>query len=193
MRSLLHAAAVAVVVLVTVAPSLCAGALFPAKTPVVQLTQASFKKEILDIEKPAIVAFTAPWCGHCQRLVPEFHKAAASLDGIVKFANLDCDEDSNKGLCAQHQVQGFPTIKLFPATKKRLARDYRGERSAKALIEYAKDALPMGARKLQPMELESWLNEAPGRPKVILFSDKCVSQSRSFTHAHSRIREALSC
>lgn len=165
--------------------ALCSGfahaALFPPKTPVVQLSQASFSKEVLQIEKPALVAFTAPWCGHCQRLAPEFHRAATNLDGIVKFANIDCDQDSNKGLCAQYQIQGFPTIKLFPATKKRLPRDYRGERSAKALVEYAKDTLPLGARKLPPLEMESWLNESPGRAKVILFSDKYV---RYMIHDH---------
>lgn len=153
-------------------PLLVSAAMFPANSPVVQLNQSTFKAEVLDIEKPTLVAFTAPWCGHCQRLAPEFHKAAVNLDGIVKFANLDCDQDVNKGICAQHQIQGFPTIKLFPATKKRLARDYRGERTAKALVEFAKDTLPMGVRKLKGEELEGWVNESPARPKVILFSTK---------------------
>jgi protein disulfide-isomerase A6 len=147
-------------------------ALFPPKTPVVQLTQSNFKKEVLSIEKPTIVMFSAPWCGHCKNLAPHFHKAASTLDGIIKFANIDCDQDVNKGTCAQYQIQGFPTIKLFPATKKRLPREYRGERTAKGLIDFAKDTLPMGARKVVAEELDNYINEEPSRPKVILFSNK---------------------
>lgn len=147
-------------------------ALFSSKVPVVQLNQSNFKKEILSIEKPTIVMFSAPWCGHCKNLVPHFSKAANTLDGIVKFANLDCDADMNKGLCAQYQIQGFPTLKLFPATKKRLPRDYRGERTAQALVEFAKETLPQGARRITPTELEQYVNENPSRPKVILFSNK---------------------
>ncbi|PWN31958.1 thioredoxin-domain-containing protein [Meira miltonrushii] len=164
-----------VVCMAAVLPALINAALFPAKSPVVQLSQSSFKKEVLDIEKPTLVAFTAPWCGHCKNMAPEFHKAAVNLDGIVKFANIDCDQDTNKGICAQYQVQGFPTVKLFPATKKRLPRDYRGERVAKAFVEFAKDTLPMGARKLSGGELGNWVNEAPHRPKVILFTTKSKS------------------
>ncbi|UZJ55833.1 hypothetical protein CBS101457_005153 [Exobasidium rhododendri] len=147
-------------------------ALFPPKTPVLEMTQANFKSEVLSIEKPTIVMFSAPWCGHCKNLAPHFHKAASNLDGIVKFGNIDCDQDSNKGLCAEYGIKGFPTIKLFPATKKRLAREYRGERTAKALIEYAKETLPMGARKLVAEELEKYVNDDASRPKVILFSNK---------------------
>jgi protein disulfide-isomerase A6 len=148
------------------------GALFPSKSPVVQLTQSNFNKEVLSIEKPTMVMFSAPWCGPCKNLAPHYHKAASTLDGIVKFANLDCDADMNKGLCAQYQIQGFPTLKLFPATKKRLPREYRGERTAKGLVEYAKETLPQGARRIDPAELEKYVNENPTRPKVILFSNK---------------------
>jgi protein disulfide-isomerase A6 len=147
-------------------------ALFPSKTPVVQLSQSNFNKEVLAIEKPTMVMFSAPWCGHCKNLAPHYHKAASTLDGIVKFANIDCDADANKGLCAQYQIQGFPTLKFFPATKKRLPRDYRGERTAKALVEYAKETLPQGARRIDPAELEKYVTENPTRPKVILFSNK---------------------
>ena len=77
------------------ATSLVQAALFRAKGPVVQLNGSNFKKEVLDIEKPTLVAFTAPWCGHCQKLVPEYEKAASTLAGIIKFANIDCDEDKN--------------------------------------------------------------------------------------------------
>ncbi|CAO1624792.1 unnamed protein product [Jaminaea pallidilutea] len=156
-------------------PQLAAAALFPAGSPVVQLTSSSFKRQILDIEKPTLVAFTAPWCGHCKNLAPEFDRAARSLDGIVKFANIDCDADSNKQTCARYGIQGFPTIKLFPATTKRLPRDYRGERAAKAMVAYAVDSLPHSVKKLNAEDLQQFVVRDPSKPKVLLFSDKATS------------------
>lgn len=150
-------------------------ALFPKNSPVVQLSASSFRKEVLDIEKPTLVAFTAPWCGHCQKLGPEYDGAARSLQGIVKFANIDCDVEGNKPICGRYGVQGFPTIKLFPPTKNRVPRDYQGERSGKALIDYAVAALPHSVRKLKAEELAPWISTDPSRGKVLLFSNKPTS------------------
>lgn len=150
-------------------------ALFPKNSPVVQLTASSFRKEVLDIEKPTLVAFTAPWCGHCQKLAPEYDGAARSLEGIVKFANIDCDVEANKPICGRFDVKGFPTIKLFPATKNRVPRDYQGERAGKAIIDYAVSALPHSVRKLKAEELAPWISADPSRGKVLLFSNKPTS------------------
>lgn len=159
----------------TVLPNAVSAALFPKKSPVVQVSASNLKREVLGIEKPTIVAFTAPWCGHCQRLAPEFDRAARSLEGIVKFANIDCDAEANKPMCGRYGVQGFPTIKLFPPTPKRLPRDYRGERTAKALVEYAVDSLPRNVQKVNAEELGSFIQRDPPRPKVLLFSNKATS------------------
>jgi len=47
------------------------------------------------------------------RLAPAWTKAAANLNGLVKVAAIDCDEDQNKPICSQYGIQGFPTIKTF--------------------------------------------------------------------------------
>ncbi|CAO1631330.1 unnamed protein product [Sympodiomycopsis kandeliae] len=162
-------------VFLAVLPLLASAALFPKNSPVVQLTASSFRKQVLDIEKPTLVAFTAPWCGHCQKLVPEYDGAARTLEGIVKFANIDCDVESNKPLCGRYGVQGFPTIKLFPATKNRIPKDYQGERAGKALIQYAIDSLPHSVKKLKAEELSQWTLSDPSKGKVLLFSNKPTS------------------
>ncbi|WFD19916.1 protein disulfide-isomerase [Malassezia caprae] len=144
-------------------------ALFPAKGPVQQLSGSNFDKEVLKIDKPTLVAFTAPWCGHCQRLAPQYVRVATELDGVVKIANVDCEDAGSKALCAQYGIQGFPTIKAFPATKKRIPRDYQGERKAKAMLDYALDMLPPEAvRKVGAGELGKFLAKNEAQPKVVL-------------------------
>lgn len=144
-------------------PILTQAALFPPNSKVIQLTSSSFKREVLDIDKPTMVAFTAPWCGHCQKLVPEFEKAAKAVDGVTKFANLDCDDEKNKSICGKYEIKGFPTLKMFPPTKKRLPKDYRGERNGKSMADWSVEQLPLGAKKLKAEELLNWVEKVSER------------------------------
>lgn len=164
-------------VVLTAAWSGAQAALFPKSSKVTLLDAGNFKREVLDIEKPTMVAFTAPWCGHCQRLVPDYTKVAAQLDGVVKLAAIDCDEEKNKPVCGQYGIQGFPTLKLFPPTKKRLPKDYQGARAAKEIAAYMIDSLPMSAKKLKAEELQQFAEYDADTPKIVLFSKKPTSSS----------------
>lgn len=99
-----------------------------------------------------MVAFVAPWCGHCKTLGPEFTAAASSLAPLIPFYAIDCDAAANKPLCGEQGVQGFPTIKAFPRAGKGAAREYRGERKKGALVEYAKELVPDRVKKLRADE-----------------------------------------
>ena len=78
------------------------------------------------INKNAILS--APWCGHCQRLTPEYKKAASALKGVVKLGAVNADE--HRSLGGQYGIQGFPTIKIFGKNKNK-PEDYQGARDAK--------------------------------------------------------------
>lgn len=53
--------------------------LYPSSSNVVELTPSNFDKLVIKGDEIWIVEFFAPWCGHCQQLVPEYTKAAAAL------------------------------------------------------------------------------------------------------------------
>jgi protein disulfide-isomerase A6 len=67
------------------------------------LTGGNFHKRVLESRQAWIVAFVAPWCGHCQSLKPEFSKAAAALRNVVKFGVLDATQH---GVVAAYVVRG---------------------------------------------------------------------------------------
>jgi len=46
---------------------------------VVELTEANFDRLVIQSDAIWVVEFYAPWCGHCQKLVPEYQKAATAL------------------------------------------------------------------------------------------------------------------
>ena len=100
-------------------------ALYSKNSGVVDLNPNNFDHRVKDSQGVWIVEFYAPWCGHCKNLAPEYQKAAKALAGIVNVGAVDCDE--HKSLCGQYQVQGFPTIKVFGANKKK-PKDYFSEK-----------------------------------------------------------------
>lgn len=84
-----------------------------------ELTDADFKKEVLESSEPVLVDFWAPWCGPCQRMLPIMDELAKEVDGKpVKVAKMNVDE--NQETPGQYGILSIPTIIVFkdgkPAT-----------------------------------------------------------------------------
>lgn len=105
--------------------------------PVVELTTANFKKEVLDDKDSMwLVEFYAPWCGHCQKLAPSWELAAKHLKGVVKLGAVDMTEHQSVG--QPYDVKGFPTIKFF-GNDKSSPQDFNGGRDADSIRKWALD------------------------------------------------------
>ncbi|XP_065344874.1 protein disulfide-isomerase A6 homolog [Cloeon dipterum] len=113
-------------------------ALYPSSSEVVELTPSNFDKLVVQSDDVWIVEFFAPWCGHCQSLVPEYSKAAKALKGVVKVGAVDAD--AHKSLGSRFGVSGFPTLKVFGSNKNK-PEDYRGARTAQGLVDAGFKAL----------------------------------------------------
>ncbi|KAK7067363.1 Protein disulfide-isomerase A6 [Halocaridina rubra] len=111
-----------------------ATALYSSSSGVIDLTPSNFQREVLNSDSVWIVEFYAPWCGHCQQLVPEYQKAAQALKGVVKVGAVNADE--HRSLGGQYGVQGFPTIKIFGLNKNK-PDEFNGQRSAQGLVDAA--------------------------------------------------------
>eukprot|EP00639_Heterosigma_akashiwo_P025512 CAMPEP_0194688872 /NCGR_PEP_ID=MMETSP0295-20121207/17219_1 /TAXON_ID=39354 /ORGANISM="Heterosigma akashiwo, Strain CCMP2393" /LENGTH=169 /DNA_ID=CAMNT_0039577695 /DNA_START=64 /DNA_END=571 /DNA_ORIENTATION=- len=99
---------------------------------VIVLDQNNFQQTIND--HPLImVEFYAPWCGHCKALEPKYEEAAKILkeDGIP-LAKVDATV--NEDLYWEHDIQGFPTLKLFVEGEE--VDIYQGAREAAGLVRY---------------------------------------------------------
>jgi protein disulfide-isomerase A1 len=64
--------------------------------------------------KYVFIKFFAPWCHHCQEMAPEYTELARSMkvqENGIPVAKIDATEEIE--LAELHQIQGYPTFKLF--------------------------------------------------------------------------------
>ncbi|KAL0484577.1 protein disulfide-isomerase A6 [Acrasis kona] len=100
------------------------------------LDKSNFDKLVLDPENDVLVEFYAPWCGHCQKLAPDYEKVARAFRNEKNIIVAKVNADNNKPLTEKYGVTGYPTIKFFSKTKKTTPEDYNGDRSAEGFLKF---------------------------------------------------------
>ncbi|MEF3135988.1 MULTISPECIES: thioredoxin [Rhizobium] len=71
----------------------------------------NFQAEVLESAEPVVVDFWAEWCGPCKMIAPSLEEIAVKMEGKVKVAKLNIDE--NPELAAQFGVRSIPTLAIF--------------------------------------------------------------------------------
>lgn len=75
------------------------------------VTEATFKTEVLESNLPVVVDFFATWCPPCKRLGPILDQLADEFAGKIKFVKVNSDEEYQ--LSETYQVTALPTIVLI--------------------------------------------------------------------------------
>jgi thioredoxin 1 len=78
---------------------------------VLDLSDATFEREVLQADRPVVVDFWAPWCGPCRAVEPVLRQLESEHGERVAFARLDIDE--NLQTASRYEVLSIPTVILF--------------------------------------------------------------------------------
>lgn len=162
-------------------------------TNIIEATSRSFDRIVHRTNYTSLVEFYAPWCGHCRNLAPTMKKVAKRLNELVQVVTVNCDVESNKPLCAENGVEGFPTLKVFKPQKvdmwpssqqnstkkvqgklnKHVFETYLGERKMSTIVDYCLSRIKNYVKKLGKVDNLYKLNDilpSNNRLPVVIFS-----------------------
>jgi len=82
-----------------------------AGADVMNIGDADFDKEVLEIDQPVLVDFWATWCAPCRAIAPAIEELATQYKGKVKVAKIDID--NNQQVAEQYGIRSIPTLLIF--------------------------------------------------------------------------------
>jgi thioredoxin len=77
----------------------------------INVTDDTFRKEVLKSKMPVLVDFWATWCGPCLQIAPYIEKLADEYKGKIKVVKLDTDR--NRIMSQRYGIQSIPTMIVF--------------------------------------------------------------------------------
>lgn len=108
---------------------------------IIELTKESFTAQALEAGTPMLIDFWAPWCGPCRTMKPILSEIAQTLDGRVRVAQINVDEE--RELAAAFGIRSIPTCVLLQ--NGRVAATYVGVQSARQIVADVLDKLKVRA------------------------------------------------
>ncbi len=103
----------------------------------VNVTDDSFKTDVLDSDKPVLVDFWADWCGPCKMIAPALEEISDELSDQVTIAKMDIVENTDTP--ATLGIQGIPYLVLYKNGEK--AAELTGARPKSQLKDWLEQQL----------------------------------------------------
>ena len=104
---------------------------------VTNVTDATFKAEVLESDKPVLVDFWADWCVPCKQMAPVLDKFAEEHGEKIQVAKINTDQ--NPETPRSYGVMALPTFKVFKGGE--VVKEIRGAMPKRKLEEQLADFL----------------------------------------------------
>ena len=86
-----------------------------AGNAVLEVSDATFDRDVLQSEQPVLVDFWAAWCGPCKAIAPFVDEVATAFAGKLKVVKVDVDK--NGATPSRYGIRGIPALLIFKGGK----------------------------------------------------------------------------
>lgn len=76
-----------------------------------EVTDSTFKTEVLEADKPVLVDFWAPWCGPCRMVSPIVDQIGQEQADKLKVVKVNTDD--NMQTAATYGITSIPALYVF--------------------------------------------------------------------------------
>lgn len=108
-----------------------------ASANVVQFTDSTFDRDVINSPCPVLVDFWAEWCMPCRALSPTINALADQFAGKVVVGKVDTE--SNRGVSVKYGITAIPTVMLF--VKGQIVKRFVGLRPKDEIAQALTEAL----------------------------------------------------
>ena len=98
----------------------------------VEVSDVELEQYLLDPNKPSVVMYYSPGCGHCKAMMPAYTQYGLAAGNNVHVLKVDCSRFTN--IADKYNIKGYPTIKLFQ--KGQVVKDYDGDRKLGSFLAF---------------------------------------------------------
>lgn len=82
-----------------------------ASQDVIEVSDQSFGKEVLESDTPVLVDFWAVWCAPCRAIAPVVEQLAKDYKGKLKVVKMNVDD--HVLVPQKYEIRSIPTLLLF--------------------------------------------------------------------------------
>jgi len=113
---------------------LAVAAALVASSNAVELNADNFAE--MTAGKTVFLKFYAPWCGHCKAMAEDWEtlETVFAKHEVALVGSVDCTDEANDQLCADFNIEGFPTLAWGEPSA---TEDYYGGRDYESLKKFA--------------------------------------------------------
>ncbi|XP_076166338.1 dnaJ homolog subfamily C member 10-like isoform X2 [Ptiloglossa arizonensis] len=141
------------------------------------IEENDYFENVLHSEKVWMINFYSPMCGHCHRLAPIWKKIAEELDGAVRIAVVNCEDEWQ--LCRQIGIRSYPTLLHYPKNSKGGVQ-YNGEKTYTAIMNFILNKLEINIREIEE-PLDNFISRGSEESNKPILIFVCRGQDDCFT------------
>ncbi|XP_014477755.1 PREDICTED: dnaJ homolog subfamily C member 10-like isoform X2 [Dinoponera quadriceps] len=143
---------------------------------VVTLEKHDYFESVTNSDSTWFVNFYSPMCSHCHHLAPVWKEVAKLLDGVVKIAAVNCED--NWHLCHQVGIRAYPTLFHFKKNSQH-GTHYTGRHTQEAIVQFALDRQNIHLPEISKSQWKLILRGMETERPMLVFI--CGGQQNCFT------------